>query len=1764
MTDRAIELYRQAIQLAPDEPQYREYLGEYYHTLGRRKDAVATWRGMAEGKNRTTRNLVRLAEVLGRFGYRKEALQAMSEACRMEPELADRLRFAEMLRDSEQYDEAVEQLRLAESQATTPEERQRVIEESVRCYKASGQLDDRIQALRRELESARQPTAAQWRRLALFLDAARQKDEAVKAIRRALQLEPSSVQTLSVAARLFESAGQLSDAVQACRTLAKVDRRFRAEYLQQVALLELRLGRTDAALQAGRELLEAAPGNLDYASFYAELCFRLGRTDEGLRVLRRCVRLNPSDPDALVALAQALAENFRTDEAIELYWRALQRTDDLQQRLALISPLAQLHLRIDQFERLLQRLQTLGRERGQAREAAFCTAAAYEAADDFGSARRTLESLLTEDTRDVQLLRRLVALAEREDDLETAVRYQRRVNELAPSKEGLRRLASLLSELGESDEAERIWTQLVAEERQPDTFFLAVDDLLRHRYYEQADRLLARWLRDHPKDWEALFRRGVALWKLHDKDRAARCFEQLSELDLSEDEPSIRKKRLVGKTASSSPSRRFSWPSQYPPVFSRSSAASQVLELLRPRSLFYSSSPFWSWQPDDYGQARVAAVSALYLAAVERGEADAFVSRFRQRATSPNATVQERKDWLYLQWFLDLQQTAAQRGRATYEAALLLSQAELTAETAVLYLRELRNRVPRSLEGAGGQAEPLPEPELEHMLRCYELLRAQRPEWLTSTGWYLPTVVAGELIRAGKKEKADALYRRVVADAERSPDWLGPALRLAAQRGDTRALLQLLQRLTHGDQLPRWLPAYADPVARTMAYCVLTGRLDDVLALLDRAFDVALAWQQRVPRRARVPASTTYVTYLRVYTTPPRWVELSYPRPRLYLDHSQISVLRNAYAFFKEKRQLDRLLDHLKRRAETGDAASRVAAALARAAVYWWEQQKALAAEAAEEALAAAPDDFDLRLQVAEEVEQAGESERALQLLDQAEPLDRRTLLRREALALRLAVRMGNVERARKAAERLFGLRLPVQTQVQLAAQMEQLGLHELAEAVRRRARRRAGNRTSALVGLLQQYLRQGRSEVAVEIAHEILRRVPPQPQTPYWYGQPARTARRLALTVLARSGRLNDLIRRAEQQLQRSPKSVVLHERLAEYYEAAGQKERSLEVLKKAAALHPKDAELQYRVASKLYSAGQFKDAADFYLAAFRSEPSLFARDYYRVDDIFRQADRMDDLLAWLNQVDLRRLGQPYVLSNVIRGLLRRKETFELGVQLLKRAWQAFPDAGYNLIGSLLYNDEVWQLPEVYEFAHKALLPRPGHPLRSPWAGMDYVLYNVNGRAVGVVTRVLQAAESQGKLASFAQEVRDALKRCPQWTGGEALLAVVEAKLGQVDSARKTMQRLLNDQKHPMPFYARLLVGQELKEVDELRDVALHCFQVSPADLQTERTQYRFSPLQQLIRLYAKLGRRDRARQLLLEVLERSQQNYYGSSPDYEAYRQLEDMRAVAGDLLLLGFPVDAFRVYHAALSDEERIERAKPVGVDYLLQELEKGRKRAEAELSAEALRDALFRWVPDHVDSPSGSSHRPAVDLVLTANTKPLRAARINSLFQHAVELAAERGSSGKLFAELRQRLTRLHEQRPDDLSVVVADALLALVGGDVSQRRGALQRVVEWVDAHPLEPLPAGQRPSPRQRAQALQQVAVWLVAREAWKDESTRATAERLTERALQAARRQTNPAWTLAILHKLGQQALDDGDRAAAEKYWSELLDAVLSRSGSD
>src|SRR5262249_46477044 len=186
LTDDAIELYKKAIELAPNQPQYREYLGEYYHVLKRPEEALATWRPIAAGENRNAKNLARLAEVLSGFGYRKEAIEVLADALSLEKDDFNLLiKHADLLHLDGRNDDALKQLQAASKLISNAEEAESILQAKIKIYQATDTLEARIEELKKELEAGKDVTADRWMRLARYHEANRNLAEATEAILKA-------------------------------------------------------------------------------------------------------------------------------------------------------------------------------------------------------------------------------------------------------------------------------------------------------------------------------------------------------------------------------------------------------------------------------------------------------------------------------------------------------------------------------------------------------------------------------------------------------------------------------------------------------------------------------------------------------------------------------------------------------------------------------------------------------------------------------------------------------------------------------------------------------------------------------------------------------------------------------------------------------------------------------------------------------------------------------------------------------------------------------------------------------------------------------------------------------------------------------------------------------------------------------------------------------------------------------------------------------------------------------------------------------------------------------------------------------------------------------------------------------------------------------------------------------------------------------------------------------------------------------------------
>ncbi len=169
-----------------------------------------------------------------------------------------------------------------------------------------------------------------------------------------------------------------------------------------------------------------------------------------------------------------------------------------------------------------------------------------------------------------------------------------------------------------------------------------------------------------------------------------------------------------------------------------------------------------------------------------------------------------------------------------------------------------------------------------------------------------------------------------------------------------------------------------------------------------RARYLALGYAGAVP--------TTYAIWVG-----PRYrrVSIAFPQVNEYFDGNVLQVLRTAYEIYQRDDLFSDLVAHFHSQADSARTPrDSIYPRLALAALLWWSDNRQEAIAELTKVVDASRADSELRLDLAELLEQERAFGDALAVLDEVQPLDNATMRRREEVALRVAVTSGNLDRA--------------------------------------------------------------------------------------------------------------------------------------------------------------------------------------------------------------------------------------------------------------------------------------------------------------------------------------------------------------------------------------------------------------------------------------------------------------------------------------------------------------------------------------------------------------------------------------------------------------------------------------------------------------------------------------------------------------------------------------------------------------------------------
>ena len=645
MTDQALEQYQRAVELAPAAPQYREYLGEYYHILKRPDEAFPPGEKLAEAPPPTAANITRLAEVLAQFGFFEQALPEIAEACQLDPkDFSLQLKAAGLQFRGEKIDDALASLDRAEKLAQNDEERETILLQQIKAYILGDQLAKQIESLQTKIQDGK-PSAHDWYLLARYLE---EQARAAGSHRRDSTRGRAGTQLDSRVKRRGAIAEQSGELEQASALQAQTgDRRPPWPDRPPAPRGRVRIADRPRRRRPGRRTRadRGRAGQRRHAPVLRRSCFRLGKPDEALTTLRRAVRANPSDQNILLALGSALAGQFRTDEAIEPLLAGF-RPRNLAGRQ--VGRGRQVDRAVSANQPLRPAARTAGRNRQEAeahRELTICLAQAHQSAGDYGMARQGLERLLNENSRDTQLLQQLSKLAEAEADLASAISFQEQVAKVAPGPEAEFRLAMLLSRTGRSQEAAEILVRLAAKEEDKEKLLRNIDGLLGPRSSKPRSTSSSPSCRK-PQGLGADLSRGAGSIRA----KTPRGCRPLP----GHPGPGYFRRRARSRGQQRMASRQKAASPQFNTVdlpFVRMGPAYEVQRAVGITTDNYSipSGRASLWTPQRFSQARMAALGWLYRIAQQAGGADEFVANRKTEAEKADSSERVMWDWAYLE-----------------------------------------------------------------------------------------------------------------------------------------------------------------------------------------------------------------------------------------------------------------------------------------------------------------------------------------------------------------------------------------------------------------------------------------------------------------------------------------------------------------------------------------------------------------------------------------------------------------------------------------------------------------------------------------------------------------------------------------------------------------------------------------------------------------------------------------------------------------------------------------------------------------------------------------------------------------------------------------------------------------------------------------------------------------------------------------------------------------------------------------------------------
>ena len=197
-----------------------------------------------------------------------------------------------------------------------------------------------IEAMRR-MVALKPEEADGWDRLGKSLYLAKQYDEAVKAFRKALEIQPDSAETLANLGVTLKTKGEMTEYEKTVQTLSLVDAKLAKSLMEFSPAVEVTApsvgnGQPAAVVSAADQVAMQEPGEIG--------------------ALRKLVAMDTKDADSLNGLGKALYQRGNLKEAVECFEKALALKPGVEEVLANLGVALKTQGSTREYEKVLEKL----------------------------------------------------------------------------------------------------------------------------------------------------------------------------------------------------------------------------------------------------------------------------------------------------------------------------------------------------------------------------------------------------------------------------------------------------------------------------------------------------------------------------------------------------------------------------------------------------------------------------------------------------------------------------------------------------------------------------------------------------------------------------------------------------------------------------------------------------------------------------------------------------------------------------------------------------------------------------------------------------------------------------------------------------------------------------------------------------------------------------------------------------------------------------------------------------------------------------------------------------------------------------------------------------------------------------------------------------------------------------------------------------------------------------------------------------------------